>query len=220
MSELLKEISRLPGVRGLCLHRGTTVLVNLLPPTYGPAGAREVCRAVVRAFSAYPACGRRVSQAWFQYPEGGVLVLTAPQRKCAPTVSVQQDVGRSGEVSDPFLTILIKDQNSIASALAPARAFLARQAQTDFESWQNYQDALRKIMLKSISPKECDTLFQRILKVEGLAPDLGAARSDFRFIGERCILELADPTNHGAMLKELDQLLAGIMAGEKPLPSH
>jgi hypothetical protein len=115
MTSELQAISNTPGITGLCLHRGTEVIHHNLPDTYGDAAATDLCHVVAGIFSAYSEVGRPVTQSYFQYPESGILVL-----RSAP--------GKNTAAKECYLTFLVSDQAAIPTVLAPARAFLARQA--------------------------------------------------------------------------------------------
>ena len=114
MTEELNAIAALPGITGLCLHRGDELLHHNLPAAMGNATATDLCHAVSGAFSAYAEAARPATQGYFEFPEGGVLVL----RTGSPD-------GNSGR--EFFLTFLVRDQSVIPELLAPARAFLTRQ---------------------------------------------------------------------------------------------
>lgn len=115
MTPELQAISNTPGITGLCLHRGAEVIHHTLPDTYGNAAAVDLCHVVANIFLAYSEVERPVTQGYFQYPESGIFVL-----KSSP--------GKSRAASECFLTFLVSDQAAIPAVLAPARAFLARQA--------------------------------------------------------------------------------------------
>jgi hypothetical protein len=114
MTEELNAIAALPGITGLCLHRGEELLHCDFPPALGRATAADLCHAVAGALSAYAEAARPVTQGYFEYPEGGVLVIRA---------------GSSDGISSHefHLTFLVKDRAAIAEVMAPARAFLTRQ---------------------------------------------------------------------------------------------
>jgi hypothetical protein len=111
MTEELNAIAAIPGITGLCLHRGEELLHCDFPPALGRATAADLCHAVAGALSAYAEAGRPVTQSYFEYPEGGVLTIC------------------SGRTSSPEfqLTFLVNDRAAIAQVMAPARAFLKRQ---------------------------------------------------------------------------------------------
>ena len=118
MTPELQSISDFPGVTGLCLHRGAQVMEHSLPASYGDAAAANLCQSIAGAFIAYADAGRPLMQSYFQFPESGVLVLTSsPEGQSQPSPA-----------EDFFLTFLVSDQSAISGILAPARAFLARQA--------------------------------------------------------------------------------------------
>lgn len=114
MTEELNAIAATPGITGLCLHRGHELLHHNLPPAMGTATATDLCHAVAGAFSAYAEADRPITQGYFHFPEGGVLVF----RTGSPTGTSEREF---------FLTFLVQDQNAIPELLAPARAFLTRQ---------------------------------------------------------------------------------------------
>ena len=114
MTEELIAIADIPGITGLCLHKGEELLHHNFPATMGRATAMDLCHAVAGTLSAYAEASRPISQSYFQYPEGGVLVLR--------TGSAEGTSER-----EFYLTFLISDPSAIAEVLAPARAFLTRQ---------------------------------------------------------------------------------------------
>ena len=114
MTEELQAIAGTPGITGLCLHRGNELLHHNLPATMGKATATDLCHAVAGAFSAYAEAERPITQGYFQFPEGGVLVLRT------------SSTGGTAE-REFYLTFLVSDQNAISAVMAPARAFLTRQ---------------------------------------------------------------------------------------------
>ncbi len=114
MTTELQAISNIPGITGLCLHRGTEVLHHNLPAAYGDAAASDLSHVVAGIFSAYTEVDRPVSQGYFDYPESGILVVKSAR-------------GKSAAAKDCFLTFLVSDQSAVSAVLAPARAFLARQ---------------------------------------------------------------------------------------------
>ena len=114
MTEELNAIAAIPGITGLCLHKGNELLHHNLPATMGRATATDLCHAVAGTLSAYAEAVRPITQSYFQFPEGGVLVLR--------TGSVEGTTER-----EFYLTFLVNDQRAIAEVLAPARAFLTRQ---------------------------------------------------------------------------------------------
>jgi hypothetical protein len=109
MTPELETISKLPGVVGVCFHQDHHVIFQNLPLAYGAATAESLSRAVSRALGTYHQAQRRVSQAYFQYPQSGVLVIVSPR------------------ANGQYLSILVQDQATILKLLEPARAFLARQ---------------------------------------------------------------------------------------------
>ena len=115
MTAELQAISNTPGITGLCLHRGAEILHHNLPATYGDAAATDLCHVVSGIFSAYANAERPVTQGYFQYPESGILVVKSAR-------------GKNAAAKECFLTFLVSDQNAIQTVLAPARAFLSRQA--------------------------------------------------------------------------------------------
>jgi hypothetical protein len=118
MTTELQSIAASPGVTGLCLHRGATVLEHTFPAFFGDAAAADLCRSVASAFVAYAEAGRPLTQSYFQFPESGMLVLTgSPEGGTQPNPA-----------EDLFLTFLLSDRSAISGILAPARAFLAGQA--------------------------------------------------------------------------------------------
>jgi len=114
MTEELNAIAATPGLTGLCLHRGEELLHHNLPAALGKATAADLCHAVAGAFSAYAEAARPVTQGYFEFPEGGVLVL----RTGSPAGTSAREF---------FLTFLVNDRSAIPEVLAPARAFLTRQ---------------------------------------------------------------------------------------------
>jgi hypothetical protein len=114
MTEELNAIAAVPGITGLCLHKGNELIHHNLPAAMGTATANDLCHAVAGTFSAYAEAARPILQTYFQFPEGGVFVL----RTGSPE-------GTSGR--EFYLTFLVSDQNAIGEVLAPARAFLTRQ---------------------------------------------------------------------------------------------
>ena len=120
MTKELQAIASTPGIAGVCLHRGRDILEHSLPATYGDAAAEDLCNAIVSAFAAYARAERPLSQSYFQYPESGVLVLTMPP-KSRPDPAPGADF---------FLTFLVSDPAAIPAILAPAKAFLTREARS------------------------------------------------------------------------------------------
>ncbi len=114
MTEELNAIAAIPGITGLCLHRGEEMMHWQFPPALGRATATDLCHAVAGAFLAYAEASRPLSQGYFEFPEGGVLVLRAGSSE-----------GTSAR--EFYLTFLVHDRSAIPQVIAPARAFLTRQ---------------------------------------------------------------------------------------------
>jgi hypothetical protein len=117
MTKELQAIAAIPGIAGVCLHRGRDIMEHAFPDNYSDS-AEDLCSAVVGAFSAYARAERPLTQSYFQYPESGILVLTATP-KSRP---------RPAPAADFFLTFLVRDPAALAAVMAPAREFLEKEA--------------------------------------------------------------------------------------------
>jgi hypothetical protein len=109
MTPEFEILSKLPGVVGICYHEEHRVLYQNLPPSYGAATAEALSRAVSRAMGTYRNAERTAEQAYFQFPQCSVLVISSPRG--------------NGE----YLSILVRDQAAVPNIISPARAFLTRQ---------------------------------------------------------------------------------------------
>lgn len=105
MNAAVESLANLPGVTGLCHHRGAEVLWGILPENVSEERALALCAAVHAAFGAYAGAGRVLREAWFEFPGFGVLVLAAPA--VAP---------------GDFLTFFITDRAAAAGVAAAVKA--------------------------------------------------------------------------------------------------
>ena len=75
MSASLESLATLPGVAGLCAHRGGEITWSRLPDSISMERAAALCAAVSSAFATYAGAGRQLREAWFEFPEFCVLAL-------------------------------------------------------------------------------------------------------------------------------------------------
>lgn len=75
MNAELSSPADLPGVLGLCRHRGGHILWSRLPEGLTGEKAGALCAAVSAAFGSYAAAGRMLKEMWFELKGVSVLVL-------------------------------------------------------------------------------------------------------------------------------------------------
>ena len=78
MSTAVDQLAALPGVTGICLHRGADMVECRLPEHVTGERAAALCAAVAGAFATYAGAGRQLREAWFEFPGLGVLAMPAP----------------------------------------------------------------------------------------------------------------------------------------------
>ena len=102
MSADLESLAALPGVAGLCQHRGGEVVWARLPESVTAESAAALCAAVSAAFASYAGAGRVLREAWFEFPGMAVLVVCPPE-------------------AEEMLTFFVRERSAAADILATVR---------------------------------------------------------------------------------------------------
>ncbi len=210
MQDQLELLATLPGVSGLIFHRGLEIVSNRLPAAWGLASAQLLTHAVIDGFSGYARSGRQATQCWFEFPEGNVLALTPPLQEDQITRSIARGPDQPQHLAAPFLTFLVKNRTAVPSLLAPANAFLTRQATLQLDLWIKYRKALLELLAPAADRATSKQLLDDVLATEHLSLHASVAPTDFHLLGETLIRRLPDTAAQPQLLQELSALLERI----------
>ena len=105
----LLSLSRLDGVRAVCLHRGSLVRWREIGTSLTNEQANALCSAVAQAFRQYASAERPLQEAWFEFPDMAVLAVARPVE--------------AGQAPSEFLTLILRDRTVAAAAARAATAY-------------------------------------------------------------------------------------------------
>ncbi len=124
MKAELTALTSLPGVTGYCLHRGARVLEHQLPSGYPVSAVSSLCATVADTFLIHANARRPLTHSYFQYPEGGLLIITASSASGTALSQQPWNPEQLDPTADLFLSLLINNQSALAALIPPARALL------------------------------------------------------------------------------------------------
>jgi hypothetical protein len=201
MNDELHHLAQLPGVQGVCLHRGSEVVYHRLPDALSDSAA-ALAESVANTFASYQQSGRPANQVLFQYPEGVIFAITV--------LAAPREAEDSPAPSMPYLTFLLQTKEAALPLMPQARTWLARYAAGDPQRWPAIRAEFIKIMAPAFSDPEA--VLQDVLKRLKLTDQMGVTRDDLMTVGRTVVAQVPQVGQRGALLAAMESLV--------PLPAH